>query len=80
MTDASEAEKQSQKQHEEDSQSEGTTAASSEQAAGSSTIPFLLLRYEHLPCQDHQLLDHHLPHPYRLPVFLLGVPPGVPPG
>lgn len=37
---------------------------------------FLLLRYKHLPCQDHHLLDHHLPHPYglldHLQVFLLG--------
>lgn len=23
---------------------------------------FLLLRYKHLLCQDHHLLDHHLPH------------------
>lgn len=36
----------------------------------------LLLRYKPLPCQDHHLLDHHLPHPYglldHLQAFLLG--------
>lgn len=38
--------------------------------------PFLLLRYRHLPCQDHHLLDHHLPLPCglldHLQAFLLG--------
>lgn len=38
--------------------------------------PFLLLRYKHLSCQDHHVLDHHLLHPYglldHLQAFLLG--------
>lgn len=38
---------------------------------------FLLLRYKHLPCQDHHLLGHRLPHPYGLldplQAFLLGL-------
>jgi hypothetical protein len=45
----------------------------------SSRLPhnlFLLLRYKHLPCQDHHLLDHHLLHLYgllgHLQAFLLG--------
>ncbi|XP_043451387.1 WW domain-binding protein 11-like [Prionailurus bengalensis] len=78
-SDDSEAEKQSQKQHKEES----LFLMAYFPPLHSSKLPrslFLLLRYKHLPCQDHLLLDHHLLHLYSHLDHLLGLPSGPLPG